>query len=57
MNEALVGDGLVPLKSVLGEHAEAVHCLNFQADKQWTAFGANHLDLLKRPDVTARVAD
>ena len=55
MKDALFGDGLVPLKSALGQHDEAPQCLNFETPKQWTAYGTNHMDLLKRPDVTAQV--
>ncbi len=55
LKDALVGDGLVPLRSALGQHDEAPHGLDFDSDKQWTAYGTNHMDLLKRPEVTAQV--
>ena len=55
VKDALIGDGLVPLKSALGQHDEAAHCLNFNLEKQWTAYGTSHMDLLKRPEVTAQV--
>ena len=55
LKEALVGDGLVPLRSALGQHDEAPHCLDFPLANQWTAYGTHHMDLLKRPEVTAQV--
>ena len=55
VKDALIGDGLVPLRSALGQHDEAPHCLNFEPENQWTAYATHHMDLLKRPDVTAQV--
>ena len=55
LKEALAGDGLVPVRSALGRHDEASHCLDFQPENQWTAYATNHLDLLKRPEVTAQL--
>ena len=56
MKDALIGDGLVPLRSALDQHDEARHCLNFPTENQWTAYATHHMDLLKRTEVTARVA-
>ncbi|MBC7547080.1 MAG: alpha/beta hydrolase, partial [Polaromonas sp.] len=50
-----IGDGLVPLFSALGQHDEAPHCLDFLPENQWTSYATNHMDLLKRPEVTAQV--
>ena len=44
-----------PLRSALGQHDEAPHCLDFPLENQWTAYGANHMDLLKNPEVTTQV--
>ena len=55
LKDALIGDGLVPLRSALGQHDEVPHCLDFPPENQWTAYGANHMDLLKNPGVTAQV--
>jgi pimeloyl-ACP methyl ester carboxylesterase len=55
MKDALIGDGLVPLRSALGQHDEAPHCLEFAPENQWTAYGTNHMALLNRPEVTAQV--
>ena len=40
------GDGLVPLSSALGQHAEVARCLVFPADRQWVATGTGHIALL-----------
>ena len=55
LKDALIGDGLVPLRSALGQHDEASHCLDFLPENQWTSYATNHMDLLKRPEVTERV--
>ena len=55
IKDTIIGDGLVPLKSALGQHDEATHCLDFAASKQWTAYGTSHMALLSRPDVGAQV--
>ena len=54
IQDALIGDGLVPLPSALGQHDEVLHCLNFAPENQWTAHGTSHLALLIRPEVTAQ---
>ncbi len=55
LKDALIGDGLVPLRSALGQHDEAAHCLGFLPDNQWTAYATSHMALLSRPDVGAQV--
>ena len=55
LQDALIGDGLVPLKSALGQHDEASHCLSFEPDNTWTAYGMNHMELLSCPDVGQQV--
>ena len=52
---ALIGDGLVPLKSALGIHDEAPHCLNFLPGNLWTAYACSHMALLSRPEVGTQV--
>jgi hypothetical protein len=53
LKDRLIGDGLVPLASALGCHAERDRNLMFPADRQWIAFGTSHLDLLNRTEVYA----
>ena len=51
----LLGDGLVPVRSALGQHDEPQHCLAFAEDHQLVLAGTNHMELLTRPEVTARL--
>jgi hypothetical protein len=51
----LLGDGLVPLRSALGEHADPARSLAFPAAQQWIGYGMNHWDLLDRPDVYEQI--
>ncbi|MBC7720039.1 MAG: alpha/beta hydrolase [Chitinophagaceae bacterium] len=55
LKDALIGDGLVPLRSALGRHDEARHVLAFEPQNQWTAWGVNHMALLKNLGVTAQL--
>lgn len=47
----LVGDGLVPIESALGQHADADLCLAIGEDNKAVLYGMNHFDLLSRPEV------
>jgi PGAP1-like protein len=51
----LLGDGLVPLDSALGRHADPARALAFAPDRQWIARGVNHLDLLSDAAVYHRL--
>jgi pimeloyl-ACP methyl ester carboxylesterase len=42
----LTGDGLVPVRSALGEHAQGLHTLAFPVSRQWIAYRTNHMELL-----------
>ena len=55
LKDQLIGDGLVPVRSALGQHDEARHCLEFAAENQWVARGMNHMEMLRRPEVTAQL--
>jgi pimeloyl-ACP methyl ester carboxylesterase len=44
---AMMGDGLVPLESALGQHEEEAHCLNFLPEQQYIAHNTHHMDLLQ----------
>lgn len=48
---ALLGDGLVPLRSALGQDAEPDRCLDFPPAQQWIGYGMNHLNLLDSPEI------
>ena len=53
--ERLIGDGLVPLASALGQHADAQRCLAFAHDAQFIAYRTRHIDLLHSAEVTAQL--
>lgn len=44
--ERLLGDGLVPLSSALGQHDEAQRCLDFAPERQLIVYRTGHLQLL-----------
>lgn len=47
----LIGDGLVPLASAHGQHAQEELHLGIPEAQRWTGYGMHHLDLLDRPEV------
>ena len=55
LRERVVGDGMVPLESALGRHANPKRTLRFDASRQWVATGTGHLDLMSRPEVYAQI--
>lgn len=55
LKDRLIGDGLVPLASALGCHAEHDRNLMFPPERQWIACETGHLDLLCRPAVYERL--
>lgn len=55
LKERLLGDGLVPLDSALGVHKDPARALAFPPERQWVGYGMNHLDLLSRAEVYAKL--
>jgi hypothetical protein len=53
--DRLVGDGLVPLRSALGQHDEAACTLDFPASQQAVFYRTGHLALLSSPAVRAQL--
>ena len=53
--DRLVGDGLVPLHSALGQHDEPRRTLVFAKDAQHIAYRTSHLQLLSSPAVTQQL--
>jgi pimeloyl-ACP methyl ester carboxylesterase len=51
LGDRLAGDGLVPLASALGQHADATRQLDFTPDQQLVVYRTNHLELLNSPAV------
>lgn len=55
VSDRLVGDGLVPLDSALGRHADRGRSLAIPKAHQWIGYQMGHLDLLQRPEVYAQL--
>ncbi|MEO8504401.1 MAG: alpha/beta hydrolase [Acidobacteriota bacterium] len=55
IEERLWGDGLVPVDSALGRHADPARDLGIPRTRQWVARGVGHLDLLGDAAVFARI--
>jgi pimeloyl-ACP methyl ester carboxylesterase len=55
LHSRVVGDGLVPLASALGEHRDAQHTLKVSPHHIRIVTSANHWDLLSREDVYAQL--
>ena len=51
----LVGDGLVPLPSALGQHKDKQRNLAFTKESQWIAYDMNHMELLNSPEVAQQM--
>lgn len=52
LKDRLLGDGLVPLASALGQHDEPLRCLRLERDRSLRRTGLNHWDLLSDTDVS-----
>ncbi len=55
VSDRLIGDGIVPLESALGHHANPKLALTFEESHQWVAYRTSHLDLLSRAEVYAQI--
>jgi pimeloyl-ACP methyl ester carboxylesterase len=55
VRDRLLGDGLVPLQSALGEHEEPHHTLPIPGSRQWVGRAMNHFDLLGRQEVYEQI--
>ncbi|MDP2440759.1 esterase/lipase family protein [Rhodoferax sp.] len=53
--DRLLGDGLVPLHSALGQHDEPKRCLHFAAENQCIVYRTSHLALLNSPAVAQQL--
>jgi pimeloyl-ACP methyl ester carboxylesterase len=53
--ERLLGDGLVPLHSALGQHDDAARSLHFAKTSTFIAYRTNHMALLSSPEVGAQL--
>ncbi len=55
LRDRLLGDGLVPLQSALGEHEDPSHTLFIPRGRQWVGRAMNHFDLLGRQEVYGQI--
>jgi len=55
--DRLIGDGLVPLRSALGQHDNAEQYLAFDKGSQWIAYHTSHMELLSSQAVNHRVIE
>ncbi|MGP1683497.1 MAG: DUF7379 domain-containing protein, partial [Giesbergeria sp.] len=53
--ERLVGDGLVPLASALGQHKQAAYTLVFPESHQQVVYGVGHMALLENTQVAQQL--
>ena len=53
--QRVVGDGLVPLSSALGQHADAARSLQFAKASQRIVYRTHHMQLLSSPEVTQQL--
>jgi pimeloyl-ACP methyl ester carboxylesterase len=53
--DRLIGDGLVPLHSALGQHDDPQRNLVFPEESQRIAYRTNHLELLSSPEITRQM--
>jgi PGAP1-like protein len=51
----LMGDGLVPVASALGVHADPAMALAFPSENQFIAYATDHMALLKSPAIAAQL--
>ena len=54
-SSSLIGDGLVPVASALGRHANAALTLEFPPENQFVAYGTDHIALLKSEAIAAQL--
>ena len=55
LSDRLVGDGLVPVRSALGNHDDPLRELGFPDSAQQVIHGTSHVGLLSSPEVTRRM--
>jgi pimeloyl-ACP methyl ester carboxylesterase len=53
--DRLIGDGLVPLRSALGQHDDERRNLAFAQTSQWVGYRMNHLELLNSPKIAEQI--
>tara|TARA_R110001632_G_scaffold82057_3_gene182297 strand:- start:436 stop:1641 length:1206 start_codon:yes stop_codon:yes gene_type:complete len=51
----IMGDNMVGVKSALGQHSKPSKNLKFKKENTWVAYESNHLDLLNKPEIYAKI--
>ena len=54
-SDSIIGDGLVPINSALGQHTDKARSLAFPKSKSKVIRGIGHLELLHAPEVTKQI--
>lgn len=54
-SDSIIGDGLVPINSALGQHEDKARSLSFPEAKAKVIRGIGHMELLHAPEVTAQI--
>ncbi len=57
LRSTVIGDGLVPLASALGDHRDPALALNVPAQRRLVITSANHWDLLNRSEVADKLRE
>jgi pimeloyl-ACP methyl ester carboxylesterase len=55
--DRVVGDGLVPLASALGQHPDPLRQLDFVKARQTIVYRTHHMELLHSPEVTRQLVE
>jgi hypothetical protein len=55
LRSRVIGDGIVPLSSALGLHADPARAVSFPKSRRWIGHGLGHLDLLSDPEVYEQI--
>lgn len=55
--DRVIGDGLVPLASALGQHPDPLRQLHFAKTHQTIVYRTHHMELLHSPEVTRQVVE
>ena len=54
---SLIGDGLVDVKSALGQYKNAAKNLNFRKENTWIAYENTHSGLLSNPEIYTKIKE
>ena len=55
LKDRMLGDGLVPVSSALGQHRDGLRALDIPESRKWVRHGIHHMDLLSDGEVYDRL--